>query len=201
MSKEQSTHSDGPLGQKSSGKGRKGTVVDEAIRQRRRRLSQIDDIKSFFTRLVVMIVMIYIMFFVIFGLQPMSNDDMKPRISAGDLMLFYRLETRINSSDVVVFRKDGKTYTGRVVAKGGDKVEVTDDSSLKINDSTMIESDIFYSTPKYEDYIQYPVTLQQDEYFILCDYRNGAKDSRYFGPVKEKEIMGKVITIIRRSNL
>ena len=201
MSKEQSTHSDGPLVQKSSGKGRKGTVVDEAIRQRRRRLSQIDDIKSFFTRLVVMIVMIYIMFFVIFGLQPMSNDDMKPRISAGDLMLFYRLETRINSSDVVVFRKDGKTYTGRVVAKGGDKVEVTDDSSLKINDSTMIESDIFYSTPKYEDYIQYPVTLQQDEYFILCDYRNGAKDSRYFGPVKENEIMGKVITIIRRSNL
>ena len=201
MSKEQSTHSDGPLVQKSSGKGRKGTVVDEAIRQRRRRLSQIDDIKSFFTRLVVMIVMIYIMFFVIFGLQPMSNDDMKPRISAGDLMLFYRLETRINSSDVVVFRKDGKTYTGRVVAKGGDKVEVTDDSSLKINDSTMIESDIFYSTPKYEDYIQYPVTLQQDEYFILCDYRNGAKDSRYFGPVKENEIMGKLITIIRRSNL
>lgn len=201
MSKEANTHGDSPQGQKSSGKGRKGNVVDEAIKQRRRRLSQIGDIKSFFSRLIVMIVMIYIMFFVIFGLQPMSNDDMKPRISAGDLMLFYRLETRINSSDVIVFEKDGKIYTGRVVAKGGDKVEVTDDSSLKINDSTMIESDIFYSTPKYEDYIQYPVTLQQDEYFILCDYRSGAKDSRYFGPVKEKEIKGKVITIIRRSNL
>ncbi len=179
----------------------KGGPVDQAIRKKRRRLSQISDIKSFFSRLLVMIIMIYIMFWIIFGLQPMANDDMKPRISAGDLMLFYRLETRINSDDVVVIQKDGKTYTGRVVAKGGDKVEVTDDSTLKINDSTMIESDIFYSTPKYEEYVQYPLQLADDEYFILCDYRNGAKDSRYFGAVKKSEILGKVITIIRRSNL
>ncbi|SFG07977.1 signal peptidase I [Oribacterium sp. WCC10] len=179
----------------------KGSVVDKAIRSRRKRLSQIEDIKSFISRLLVMIVMIYIMFFVIFGLQPMANDDMKPRISAGDLMLYYRLETRINSDDVVVFQKEGKTYTGRIVAKGGDKVEVTDDSALKINDSTMIESDIFYATPKYDDYVEYPLTLANDEYFILCDYRNGAKDSRYFGAVKKSEIKGKVITIIRRSNL
>ena len=179
----------------------KGGPVDQAIRKRRRRLSQISDIKSFFSRLLVMIIMIYIMFWIIFGLQPMANDDMKPRISAGDLMLFYRLETRINSDDVVVIHKDGKTYTGRIVAKGGDKVEVTDDSTLKINDSTMIESDIFYSTPKYEEYVQYPVQLAEDEYFILCDYRNGAKDSRYYGAVKKNEIVGKVITIIRTSNL
>ena len=179
----------------------KGSPVDQAIKKRRRRLSQISDIKSFFSRLLVMIVMIYVMFWIIFGLKPMANDDMKPRISAGDLMLFYRLETRINSDDVVVIQKDGKTYTGRVVAKGGDKVEVTDDSTLKINDSTMIESDIFYSTPKYEEYVQYPLQLADDEYFILCDYRNGAKDSRYFGAVKKSEILGKVITIIRRSNL
>ena len=179
----------------------KGSPVDQAIKRKRRRLSQISDIQSFFSRLLVMIVMIYIMFWVIFGLKPMANDDMKPRISAGDLMLFYRLETRINSDDVVVFHKDGKTYTGRIVAKGGDTVEVTEDSTLKINNSTMIESDIFYSTPKYEDYVQYPLKLAEDEYFILCDYRNGAKDSRYFGAVKKNEIMGKVITIIRRSNL
>ncbi|MBE6005126.1 MAG: signal peptidase I [Lachnospiraceae bacterium] len=199
MSKEYSAHDDSS--RKSEATGKKGTVVDEAIRKRRKRLSQINDISSFFSRLTVMIIMMYIMFFVIFGLKPMANDDMKPRISAGDLMLFYRLETRINSDDVVVFTKDGKTYTGRVVAKGGDKVEVTDDSTLKINDSTMIESDIFYSTPKYEDYVKYPLKLQDDEYFILCDYRNGARDSRYFGAVKKNEIEGKVITIIRRSSL
>ena len=42
---------------------------------------------------------------------------------------------------------------------------------------------------------------ENDEVFVLCDYREGAKDSRYFGPVSKSEIKGKVITIVRRSNL
>ena len=42
---------------------------------------------------------------------------------------------------------------------------------------------------------------QKDEFFVLCDYREGARDSRYFGPVSEGEIKGKVITVVRRSGL
>ena len=126
---------------------------------------------------------------------------MSPRLSAGDLLLYYRLETKFRSDDVVVFEKNGKQYVGRIVAKGGDSVEVTDDSQLKINNSTMVETGIFYPTIKYGDEIAYPVNLNSDEYFILCDYRNGAKDSRYFGAVKQTEIKGKVLTVIRRSDL
>ena len=47
----------------------------------------------------------------------------------------------------------------------------------------------------------YPLTLAEDEFFVLCDYREGARDSRYFGPVSEGEIKGKVITVVRRSGL
>ena len=47
----------------------------------------------------------------------------------------------------------------------------------------------------------YPVTLADGEYFVLCDYREGAKDSRYYGPVRRSELKGKVITVLRRSNL
>ena len=45
------------------------------------------------------------------------------------------------------------------------------------------------------------LTLAEDEFFVLCDYREGARDSRYFGPVSEDEIKGKVITVVRRSGL
>ena len=61
--------------------------------------------------------------------------------------------------------------------------------------------DIYYSTPRYENGPDYPVTMAEGEYFILCDYREGARDSRYFGPVSRDEIKGKVITVIRRSGL
>ena len=90
---------------------------------------------------------------------------------------------------------------GRVAAHGGDTVEITEDAQLSVNGSTVIENDIYYSTPRYESEIAYPVTLAENEVFVLCDYREGAKDSRYFGPVSKSEIKGKVITIVRRSNL
>ena len=83
----------------------------------------------------------------------------------------------------------------------GDTVEVTEDAQLVINGSYVAESDIYYSTPRYESEVTYPVELEENQVFILCDYREGARDSRYFGPVEESEIKGKVITIIRRSEL
>lgn len=43
--------------------------------------------------------------------------------------------------------------------------------------------------------------LGEDEVFLLGDYREGAKDSRYFGPVKRGEIKGIVMTAVRRSEL
>ena len=72
---------------------------------------------------------------------------------------------------------------------------------LVVNDSTVLESNFFYTTPKYEDGPAYPLTLAQDEYFLLCDFGRAPRDSRYFGPVKTSEIKGKVITVIRRSGL
>ena len=145
--------------------------------------------------------LLFVIFGLVFGLAPMKNDDMSPRISAGDLMLYYRLQREWHTQDVVVLKKDGVTYTARIVAQGGDTVEITDNAELKVNGSLVLENDIYYSTPKYDDSVSYPVTLGVDEFFVLCDYREGAKDSRYFGPVQRSELKGKVITVFRRSGI
>ena len=184
-----------------AGKPNASEAEEAAKKARKKRKRQIREIKSFFLRLAAMIIMLYVLFGVVFGIKAMPNDDMKPRISAGDLMLYYRLENRYVANDVVVFEKDGKTYVGRIVAQGGDTVEITDSASLVVNNSTMIESDIYYSTPKYDTDVTYPLTLASDEVFVLCDYRTGAKDSRTFGPVKKSEFKGKVITVVRRSSI
>lgn len=174
---------------------------EEVIKARISRLYDIDDIKSFFSRLVMVSAIVYVMFWVVFGMTVMPDNDMYPRLSSGDLILYYRLSDTIHSRDILVFEKDGRQYVGRVVAKGGDTVVVTDEADLKINGSFVWEGEIFYDTPQYEGGIEYPVQLAEDEYFVLCDYRVGGKDSRYFGPVSESELLGKVITVIRRNGL
>lgn len=180
---------------------KKNLTPDDVIRGRMKNLSYKEEIAAFFIRLAVLVILLLILFGLIFGITPMQNDDMSPRISAGDLMLYYRLDRDFISDDVVVFTKNGEQYTGRIVAVGGDSVEIIEDAQLVVNGGIVMDSDIFYTTPQYESDVTYPVQLAEDEYFILCDYREGARDSRYFGPVNASEIKGKVITVIRRSNL
>lgn len=158
-------------------------------------------LRNFLVRLFLLITVIGILFGVVFGLTPMANADMQPAVCAGDLMLYYRLEKNLKSDDVVVFQKEGIQYTGRIVAVPGDVVEITDESELMVNKNTVMEDNIFYTTPAYDSEVEYPLTLKEDQYFILCDNREGAKDSRSFGVVDTSEIKGKVITIVRRSGI
>ena len=188
-------------GKRGSRAGSVPVTPEEVIRRKRRRCADAEDIVSFFTRLAAMAVLLVLLFGFVFGVTPMADDDMSPRISAGDLLLYYRLADDYVSGDVMVFQKDGEQYVGRVVARGGDTVEVTEEATLVVNGSTVLETDIYYSTPRYENGPDYPVTMAEGEYFILCDYREGARDSRYFGPVSRDEVKGKVITVIRRSGL
>lgn len=190
-----------PVGKSKRGAPTTPPTPLEVIRLRRRRLMDKASILGFFSRLLLLVVMVAAVFGLVFGVMPAPNDDMSPRISAGDLLLYYRLTEDFVNGDVVVVQQEGNRYVGRIVARGGDTVEITDQATLVVNGSTVIESGIYYSTPPYESGVTYPITLAQDELFLLCDYREGAKDSRYYGPVNTQDVLGKVITVVRRSGL
>ena len=195
--------------------------------------SLLRELRSLMVRLVLMIIIVYVLFFHLVGITLMPNEDMTPRIDAGDLLLYYRLADDIRAQDVVVFRvpaervgkeptpdsvpailrtldqgirriygrplPEGDLFVGRVVAASGDTVEI--DDRLMINGNAVIETKIYSPTQRYEGFGEYPVTLGQGEFFILSDRRSGGADSRFFGPVSRSEILGTVITLVRRNNL
>ncbi len=167
--------------------------------EKQRKLRQ--EWRWFLIRLLILIGILYVLFGCLFGITTIKNEDMAPRMSAGDVVLYYRLDKNPVAGDVVIYQKDNQKYAGRIVAKGGDLVEITEEATVKVNDSIVLEQNIFYQTPQYESEVNYPVQLQENQYFVLGDYREGATDSRYFGAVDTREIKGKVITVIRRNNL
>lgn len=156
---------------------------------------------------IVIIAVLWVLFFKVIGLTHMPSGDMFPRVDAGDMVLFYRLDTDVAAQDIIVLEKETPDSNGqkqmfisRVVAKGGDVVEVKD-NKLIVNGNTVMEDKIFYPTVSYEGLVTYPITLGPDECFVLADKRDEGADSRFFGPVKRDEIQGSVITIVRRNNL
>ena len=154
-----------------------------------------------FVRMALMfIVVIWLIFAFAIGIKMVPNDDMYPRMDAGDIMMYYRIDKQVIAQDVIVLKKNDTEYVGRVVAVGGDTVEVTKERNLIINDNVVVENNIFYPTPLYEGFQEYPVKLAADECFVLVDQRDGGEDSRYYGPVKQTEIKGTVIGLYRRSS-
>lgn len=152
-------------------------------------------------RSLIVVTLIYLLLNCVIGIMRAPNDDMTPSIYGRDLLLYYRLDKEVKAGDVIVLGKNDTTYIGRVIAVGGDTVEITDEESVRVNGNTLAESRIYSGTPRYEGFVEYPLTLAQDECFVLVDRRNGGEDSRYYGPVSREEIKGIIITIMRRNNI
>lgn len=178
------------------------TVTPEKeIQKKRRRALDKRDIANFFSKLIVLVLFIVILFQIVFRMIPVANDDMRPTLRARDLQLVYRFPSNLYSEDIVAYEQDGKTKTGRIIGRPNDTVEITEENQVVVNGYQVYEPDIYYSTPPYDSGVAYPLQLGPDEYFILSDYREGAEDSRQFGPVKQDSIIGKVVMVLRRSGL
>ena len=178
---------------------------DAALKKRHKR--RMRALRSFLFRTVALALVVYILFFRVVGIMMMPNRDMYPRLDAGDLLLYYRLEQNPKPQDIIVLEKaadngaEKQRFVCRVIAAPGDTVLISEEKGLSVNGNTQIETGIFYPTQEYEGRVEYPVKLGEGEYFVLADRRNGGMDSRYFGIVKAEEIRGVVITILRRNNL
>lgn len=174
---------------------------EDKERKKIKHRSPMNPMHVFFLHALAIVIILWLMLGVVCGLATAPNNDMSPQIKTSDLLLYYRFSKDVKAQDVVVLTKNDTRYVGRVVAVGGDTVEVTEDETLVINGNTMNESNIYTPTPDYDGFVKYPVTLAQGEYFVLSDYRNGGEDSRYYGVVKKNEIMGTVITVVRRNDI
>ncbi len=148
--------------------------------------------------LVLAAALILIFTFVV-GFLPVKGGDMYPKILDGDLCLFYRLDKSPKITEVMVYSAGGSMRIGRVVARGGDTVDMTEAGELIVNGNVQAES-VYYETEKGTS-IQYPYTVPEGSYFLLGDCRTDATDSRTFGACPASQLIGKVIIVMRHRGI
>ena len=161
----------------------------------------IRSLQDFALEVLVCVAILYVLFAHIIGICQMPTADMYPGIGSGDFLLYYRLDKDPKAQDVVVLTKNDTRYVARVVAVAGDTIEIKKDGTIVINGYTMQETNIFYETYPLKGFTEYPLTLQDGECFVMADRRGETEDSRFYGPVKYKELDGTVLSVFRRTNL
>ena len=135
----------------------------------------------------------------LFVLEPIRihNNNMAP-ILPKKTQVFAIKRTRLDNLDLVAYRHNGKKYVGRVIGTPGQSVIAMDnivyvdqkilkEPYIKKNQTTYLKThDENFTTDFRQD------KLGKDSYWILNDARDELDDSREFGAIPQKDILGEL---------
>lgn len=157
-------------------------------------------LKNLVLKLCIIAVACILFFFVIFGALVVSYVDMQPSIQRGDVVLYYRFSPEYNVGDVVIFELDGVKHISRIMAIANSTVVIPNNGDIEINGFNQ-GSNKYYETYIDKEYEGKEFEVGNNQFFVLGDNRIESEDSRNFGVLNKDDIIGKVITVIRKSDI
>ncbi len=174
-------------------------MLDDIFAARVRGIEKKRWLKSLALRLMIAAAAAYLLFGVIFGVGIVKGSSMVPAYRDGDLILFFRPGGSYGRGDVVLIESGiaGEDYIKRVVATPGQTVDAEGFTDSLLIDGESPDEPYIYTHTEAKDHLTYPVTLGEKEYFVLGDNRTNSVDSRNYGAVKENDIQGRVIAVLR----
>ncbi len=140
---------------------------------------------------------VYATLIVTFGFQVarVEGQSMAPTLADQDRLIVNKLAYRIGEprvGDVVMLYyplNPTKSFVKRVIAEEGDTVRIVDGRVYR-NDVPMDDSFVPSEYRSHDDWG--PQVVPEGYYFVMGDHRNNSSDSRHWGFVPKKYIIGKV---------
>lgn len=127
---------------------------------------------------------------------PVSGGSMQPVLDQDDVVLVNRMAYDVGRPerfDIVVFeREDNKKNVKRIIGLPGETVQIK--GGYIFIDGELLSAPDNLEQVSLAGRADTPITLDQDEYFLLGDNRDSSEDSRFsnVGNVKRAQIQGKV---------
>jgi signal peptidase I len=140
---------------------------------------------------------VYAILIVTFGFQVarVEGHSMAPTLEDQDRLIVNKLVYRIGDprrSDIVMLYyplNPEKSFVKRVIAEENDTVRIVD-GRVYVNDVPVHDDYIPEDYRSHDDWG--PQVIPEGYYFVMGDHRNNSSDSRHWGMVPKKYIIGKV---------
>lgn len=127
-----------------------------------------------------------------------NGSSMEATLQHGDNLIVDKISYRFSDPkrfDIIVFPfqyEEGTYYIKRIIGMPGETVQIDEDGVIYINGEVLHES---YGLEVIQDPGRaiMPITLGEDEYFVMGDNRNNSTDSRtdLVGNIKRSDLVGK----------
>ncbi len=148
---------------------------------------------------VALLSLIFLLTRVFFGIAVVEGSSMNPNYMDSDLVLFTRVHGTLDRGDVVLVRPDDdRVLIKRVVGLPGEEVYIDQRTGAVMIDGEELEEAYIQGSTRRSSIEEYPITLGEDEYFVLGDNRENSMDSRDYGPVSSGQIKGEILVILRK---
>jgi signal peptidase I len=140
---------------------------------------------------------VYATLIVTFGFQVarVEGQSMAPTLTDQDRLIVNKLAYRLGEprrGDIVMLYypiNPDKSFVKRVIAEEGDEVRIVD-GRVFVNDVPLSDEYVPEEFRSHEDWG--PQRIDEGYYFVMGDHRNNSSDSRHWGLVPKKYIIGKV---------
>ena len=109
-------------------------------------------------------------------------------------LLVYSLFYDPSEGDIIVFQdltKSEKAMVKRVIATAGQHVHI-DETGVYVDEKKLDESEYVYIDNDFYEYSECDVIVPDGCLFVMGDHRNNSTDSRMFGVIDQRSVLGKV---------
>jgi signal peptidase I len=164
----------------------------------KRKKTSTDYAIEFLIKVAITIAVVVVLCVFVVGIHVNHGNSSYPMIKDGDLVITFKFG-QLNQGDEICYKADGEKKFGRIVAKAGDAINITD-SYVMVNGFGLTE-DVVYPTSADGSLIAFPYTVGNGSVFVLNDFRKDVKDSRPYGAIPLKDCEGKVVLVLRRRGI